>query len=68
MDGGAAPATSRPPVWRDVRVLRWLFQLAILTIVVAIVAVLYSNVTRNSQRLNIPTDFGGQSGHQQSMS
>jgi general L-amino acid transport system permease protein len=45
-------------VWRDVRVLRWLFQLAILGIVVAIVVVLHTNVTRNSQRLNIPTDFG----------
>jgi general L-amino acid transport system permease protein len=51
-------ATSRPPLWRDVRVLRWLFQLAVVGIVVAVVAVLYTNVTRNSQRLNIPTDFG----------
>jgi general L-amino acid transport system permease protein len=45
-------------VWRDVRVLRWAFQLAVLAAVAAILFVLYTNVTRNSQRLNIPTDYG----------
>jgi general L-amino acid transport system permease protein len=34
------------------------FQLAVLAVVVAVVAVLYGNVLRNSDRLNIPTDFG----------
>jgi general L-amino acid transport system permease protein len=41
-----------------VRVLRWAFQLAVLAAVVAVVSVLYSNVLRNSDRLNIPTDYG----------
>jgi general L-amino acid transport system permease protein len=50
-------STSRPPLWRDVRVLRLVFQLGVLAAVVALVAVLYTNVTRNSDRLNIPTDF-----------
>lgn len=49
--------TSRPPLWRDVRVLRWVFQLAILAVVVAVVAVLVTNVSRNSDRLGIPTGF-----------
>ena len=38
--------------------LRALFQLAVLAVVVAIVVVLVSNVQRNSDRLNIPTDYG----------
>jgi general L-amino acid transport system permease protein len=45
-------------VWRDVRVLRWAFQLAVLAAVVAVLSVLYTNVLRNSDRLNIPTDYG----------
>ncbi|HSL56885.1 MAG TPA: ABC transporter permease subunit [Acidimicrobiales bacterium] len=49
--------TSRPPLWRDVRVLSWAFQLAVLAIVVAIVVVLASNVQANSERLGIPTGW-----------
>jgi general L-amino acid transport system permease protein len=45
-------------VWRDVRVLQWAFQFAVLGVVVAIVVVLYTNVSRNSDRLNIPTGYG----------
>jgi general L-amino acid transport system permease protein len=45
-------------LWRDVRVLQWAFQLAVAAIVVVILAVLYTNVTRNSDRLNIPTGYG----------
>jgi general L-amino acid transport system permease protein len=44
-------------VWRDVRVLRWLFQLVILAVVVAVLAWLYSNYRTNVERTNIPTDF-----------
>ena len=51
-------STSRPPLWRDVRVLRWVFQLAVLAAVIAIVSVLYTNVQRNSERLGIPTGYG----------
>jgi len=53
-----ATRTSRPPLWRDVRVLKWAFQLAVLVAAVALVYVLVINVNRNSERLNIPTDFG----------
>jgi general L-amino acid transport system permease protein len=55
---GAPPAPSRPPLWRDVRVLRWAVQLAVLAAVVAVVAVLVANVRANSSRLGIPTGYG----------
>lgn len=44
-------------MWRDVRVLRWLFQLAVLGVVIAVLAWLYSNYRTNVERTNIPTDF-----------
>lgn len=49
--------TTRPPFWRDVRVLRWAFQLLVLAAVVAIVATLVNNVRVNSRRLGIPTGY-----------
>jgi general L-amino acid transport system permease protein len=42
---------------RDVRLLRWVFQIVVLAVVVAILAWLYSNYLRNVERTNIPTDF-----------
>ena len=50
-------STGRPPPWRDVRVLAWAFQLAIVAGVVAFVAWLYDNFRVNSERLNIPTGY-----------
>jgi len=50
-------STGRPPPWRDVRVLAWAFQLAIVAGVVAFVAWLYDNFRVNSDRLNIPTGY-----------
>jgi general L-amino acid transport system permease protein len=50
-------AARRPPLWRDVRVLTWAFQLAIFAVVVAVVAWLFDNVQVNSDRQNIPTSF-----------
>ena len=41
-------STGRPPPWRDVRVLAWAFQLAIVAAVVAFVAWLYDNFRVNS--------------------
>ena len=38
--------------------LRWVFQLAVLAVVVAVVVVLFTNVGSNSERLNIPTGYG----------
>ncbi len=47
----------RPPFWRDVRVLRWLFQMSVLAVVAAILAWFYSNYRSNVARTRIPTDF-----------
>ncbi|MBN2622131.1 MAG: ABC transporter permease subunit [Acidimicrobiales bacterium] len=46
--------SSRPPLWRDVRVLRIAFQVAVLVAVVAFVAYLYDNLLANDVEL----DFG----------
>ena len=48
---------SRPPLWRDVRVLAWAFQLAVVGIVVGLVLWLLDNFRANSDRLNIPTGY-----------
>ena len=47
-------AGGRPPLWRDVRVLRVAFQVAVLAAVVAFVAYLYDNLQANDVEL----DFG----------
>lgn len=52
-----ATLTARVPIWRDVRVLKWVAQLAVVAIAFGIVAWLYGNYVENSQRLNIPTNF-----------
>lgn len=50
-------APSKPPIWRDIRVLRWLFQLLILAVVVGIIYWLYGNYQTNVARSSIPTDL-----------
>ena len=47
----------KTPVWRDVRVLKWVFQLVVLAIVVAIIYWLYNNYQVNVARSKIPTDL-----------
>jgi general L-amino acid transport system permease protein len=49
--------TRRPPPWRNVRVLRVVFQAAFLTVVVALLLYLLDNVVYNLERLGIPTGF-----------
>jgi len=48
---------ARVPLWRDVRVLKWLVQLVVVGAAVAIVVWLYGNYTTNAARQNIPTNF-----------
>jgi general L-amino acid transport system permease protein len=55
--GQTHPKTTKPPFWRDVRTLAWLFQIAILGAVVAVVAILVNNVRVNSANLGIPVGF-----------
>ncbi|MFO7279610.1 MAG: ABC transporter permease subunit [Thermoanaerobacterales bacterium] len=45
-------AGGRPPLWRDVRVLRVAFQVAVLAAVVAFVAYLYDNLQANDVELD----------------
>jgi general L-amino acid transport system permease protein len=52
-----ATSSPRPPLWRDVRVLTWAFQLAVVGLVVAFVFWLLDNFRANSERGNIPTGF-----------
>ena len=50
-----ATQAHRVPPWRDVRVIQWVLQLALLAAVVAVVAWLYGNYVDNASRQNIPT-------------
>ena len=51
-------ATSqRPPLWRDVRVLRVAFQVAVLVAVGAFLAYLYDNLRANERRLGIDGSY-----------
>lgn len=51
----AAPA--RVPLWRDVRVLRWVVQLAIVGALAALLVWLYGNYVDQTRRQNIPTNL-----------
>ncbi len=51
-------ASTRTPLWRDVRALKWLFQLVVLAVVMAIVWWLYNNYQVNISKSKIPTDLG----------
>ena len=53
----ASPTSTRPPIWRDQRVLRWVGQIVVVLIVGAIVYWLYSNVTTNLRGIRMPRGF-----------
>jgi len=53
----APTASARPPLYRDVRVLKWVVRLVVLAVVLAIVWWLWGNYTRNAERQNIPTSL-----------
>ena len=52
----ASPAR-RPPPWRDVRVLRFAAQAAVVAAVVGLLDYLYDNLVTNLRIRGIPTDF-----------
>lgn len=54
----AAAAPPRPPLWRDIRVLRVAFQALVLALVAVAILTLIENVRVNSARQNITTGFG----------
>jgi general L-amino acid transport system permease protein len=47
----------RVPLWRDARVLQWVFQLLVLAAVAAVIIWLFGNYASNADRQNIPTSF-----------
>lgn len=49
--------TTRPPIWRDVRVLSWAFQLAVFAVVALILYWLVGNYQTNAAAIGIPTNF-----------
>jgi general L-amino acid transport system permease protein len=53
----SASSTSRPPVWRDVRVLSWAFQLVVFALIALVVMWLVSNYRTNAADIGIPTNF-----------
>lgn len=54
----AAPRQARPPVWRDVRVLRVAAQVAFVAAVVGLLAYLGGNLRANLRSVGLPTGFG----------
>ena len=50
-------APARVPLWRDVRVLRWAFQLVVLAVVLALLYWLYGNYQANVAKSSIPTNL-----------
>ena len=53
-----AGAVTRPPFWRDIRVIRGILQLAFLLASIALVRWLAGNVVTNLDRIGIRRDFG----------
>jgi len=49
--------SAKTPFWRDVRVLKWIFQLVVLGAVIGVIFWLYSNYQINVQKSKIPTDL-----------
>ena len=54
----ATNAPSRPPLWRDVRVLRWVIQVLVVVLVFGFLYWLYSNIMANLRTTNLPRGFG----------
>lgn len=49
--------STRPPFYRDIRVLKWAYQLLVFAIVAAIIYWLAGNYSRNTAASGIPTNF-----------
>ncbi len=54
----SAGSPARPPLWRNVKVLSWAFQLVVFALVAAVLLWLWGNYRENVASSGIPTDFG----------
>ena len=52
-----AAGSGRVPLWRDARVLQWVFQLLVLAAVAGVIIWLFGNYASNADRQNIPTSL-----------
>ena len=50
--------SAKPKFWRDVRFLRWVFQAAVVAVVIGVLYWIYGNYQTNVERSAVPTDFG----------
>ena len=57
MTASTARGATRPPLWRDIRVLRIVAQIAALAIAVTVAMVLWWNLTNNLNRARLSRDF-----------
>ncbi|MDQ3670749.1 MAG: ABC transporter permease subunit [Actinomycetota bacterium] len=57
MTAATPTASAAPPLWRNVRVLRWAFQAGFLLVVTLFLLYLWGNLTDNLERLGVRTDF-----------
>ena len=53
--GPLTGVSARPPFWRDIRILKWVFQLSVLAIVLSLIFWLYGNYAENVAKSRIPT-------------
>jgi general L-amino acid transport system permease protein len=56
-EGFSAQHHEAVPLWRDVRVLRWLFQIAVLIVIILLLAALTGNLVDNLRRLGLTLSF-----------
>ena len=53
----ATATPERPPLWRDVRILRVVFQAVVVGVVVAFGLWLWNNLQTNAETTNLPLSF-----------
>ena len=54
----ASPTTSRPPLWRDIRVIRWVGQIVVVLITLGVAYWFYGNIIENLRASGLPRGFG----------
>ncbi|MBW3620855.1 MAG: ABC transporter permease subunit [Actinobacteria bacterium] len=58
MSAASSSTSTRPPLWRDAKVLRWVGQVVVLALVLALLYWIYGNVQANLRITRLPRGFG----------